>query len=229
MQVNTMIYEVTRRCNARCEHCLRGPTQKIDMSNEVINKSLEGIDYISNITFTGGEPSLAVDRIRYILEAVKLRKISVDSFYLVTNGKVKSLDLCIALMEWYAYCDSNEISSFCISKDQYHSREIGSIKEADTLYKALTFYHEDERKHDITSLINEGRARTNKIGELDASTSVHCERNDDGIIESIEKVYINALGDVCTGCDLSFSSQKKNKIGSVLTESLEQIYQKQSA
>lgn len=228
MQVYTMIYEITRRCNARCEHCLRGPAQKIDMSNEVIDKSLEGIDYIGIITFTGGEPSLSVDRIRYILEAVKLRKISVDSFYLVTNGKVKSLDLCIVLMEWYAYCESNECSSFCISKDQYHSREIGSIKEADTLYKALTFYHENDRQHDITSLINEGRARTNRIGDRDASTGVYCERNDDDTIYSIEETYINALGDVCTGCDLSFASQKKNAIGSVLTKSLEQIYQKQS-
>lgn len=227
MNIYDLMYEITRRCNARCEHCMRGPAQKIDMSDEIIDRSLEGVHWISTITFTGGEPSLAVDRIRYLLKAVKEREILVDSFYLVTNGKVKSLDLCLALMEWYAYCDTNEISSFCISKDQYHIREIGSIKEADNLYQALSFYHAEERNSNIHSLINEGRAKTRDIGEREAPTGIDYETNEDGSIEHIEEVYINALGDVCTGCDLSFASQKKNAIGSVLTDTIEQIYLRQ--
>lgn len=224
MMIYNLIYEITRRCNIKCEHCLRGPAQKVDMSDAVIDRSLEGVSSISTITFTGGEPSLAVDRIRYILSAVKKRGIYVDSFYAVTNGKVKSLDLCLALMEWYAYCDSNEISSFCISKDQYHTEEIDSVIDADTLYKALTFYRPDERDHEIRTLINEGRAATNKIGKENARTGIELELNEDGTIDHIEEVYVNALGDVCTGCDLSFASQKKNAIGSVLTDTIETIY-----
>ena len=230
MQVYNMIYEITRRCNVRCEHCLRGPAQKVDMSDKVIDRSLEGVEEISTITFTGGEPSLAVDRIRYILSAVKKRGIYVDSFYIVTNGKKKSLDLCLALMEWYAYCESNEMSSLCISKDQYHSREIESVREAELLYQGLSFYHQEERNHDINSLINEGRAKRNNIGERDAHTGIEYELNDDeSTLNYIEDVYINALGDVCPGCDLSFASQKKLAIGSVLTESLKHIYLKQES
>jgi organic radical activating enzyme len=229
VDIYNLIYEITRRCNARCEHCLRGPAQKVDMSDEIINRSLEGVGSISTITFTGGEPSLAVDRIRYILKAVKERGICVDSFYLVTNGKVKSLDLCLALMEWYAYCDSNEMSSLCISKDQYHTREIESTKEAHQLYQALSFYNAEERNRDIEVLINEGRAKTKNIGEREAFTGIDYETNEDGSIEHIEEIYVNALGDVCTGCDLSFGSQKKNAIGSVLTDTIEQIYLKQES
>lgn len=231
MNIYNLIYEITRRCNIRCEHCLRGSAQKVDMSDEVIDRSLEGVNGISTITFTGGEPSLAVDRIRYILSAVKKRGICVDSFYLVTNGKIASPDLCLALMEWYAYCDTNELSAFCISKDQYHTREINSIKEADKLYQALTFYRPEERNKDYSSdrIINEGRARRNNLGYKEAPTSIDYETEEDGSIEHIEEVYVNALGNVCTGCDLSFRSQKKNAIGSVLTETIEQIYLKQES
>lgn len=227
MDIYNLIYEITRRCNARCEHCLRGSAQKVDMSDEIIDHSLEGVGSISTIAFTGGEPTLAVDRIRYILKAVKERGICVDSFYLVTNGKIESLELCLALIEWYAYCDSNDVSSFCISKDQYHTREIESTKEAHQLYQALSFYNAEERNGEIMFLIKEGRAKN--IGVLEVSTCIDYETDKDGKIEHIEYVYVNAIGDVCTSCDLSFVSQKKNAIGSVLKNTIEQIYLKQES
>lgn len=227
MNVYNFITEITRRCNARCEHCLRGPAQRVDVSDEVIDAALKGITSISTIVFTGGEPSLAVDRIRYILEAVKKRKIEVDSFYVVTNGKKKSLDLVLALMEWYAYCGDNETTALCISKDQYHAQEIESVREADNLYKALTFYRAEERNKDINtdSIINEGRAQYNNLGHREARTGIAFElAEDEESIYSLEETYINAIGDVCTGCDLSFKSQKKNAIGNVLKNSVEEIY-----
>lgn len=228
MNLYSLVYEITRRCNATCEHCLRGDAQNVDITKEIIDASLNGVGCISSVVFTGGEPSLAVDKIRYFLKAVKKRKIAVSSFYVVTNGKVPSLDLCLALMELYAYCDDNESSAFCISKDQYHTNDIGDTDDADKLYRALTFYHPDERKSDIKKLIDEGRANEMGMGERQADTEITVYNNDDGTIDNIEStVYVNALGDVVPGCDLSFESQERLKIGSVLQNTIEEIYARQ--
>src|SRR4030042_4339405 len=170
MNVYNLIYEVTRRCNATCEHCLRGDAQNVDITEAICDVSLNGVDDIGTVVFTGGEPSLAVDKIEYIIAAVKERHISVSSFYVVTNGKTPSLDLCLALMTLYAYCEDNEVTSFCISKDQYHTNDIGDTDEADKLYQALTFYHADERDRDIKTLIDEGRAHEMGMGECSADT-----------------------------------------------------------
>jgi hypothetical protein len=225
MNIYNLIYEITRRCNATCEHCMRGDAQNKDIDNMTINASLMGVDYISTVVFTGGEPSLAVDRIRYFTQAVKERHISVDSFYVVTNGKVPSLDLALALMELYAYCESNEATSFCISKDQYHEWDIGDVEEADKLYKALAFYAPDARIQEIKNVIDEGRAHDRSLGEEKAGTEISILWNDDDTIDAIDStVYVNALGDVCTGCDLSYESQEKLKIGSVHQNTIEEIF-----
>ena len=35
---NNLALEVTRRCNLRCKHCMRGEPQDLDMSDEVLDK-----------------------------------------------------------------------------------------------------------------------------------------------------------------------------------------------
>jgi hypothetical protein len=225
MNIYSLVYEITRRCNATCEHCLRGDAQNKDISDVTIDASLNGVNSISSVVFTGGEPSLAVDRIRYFTQAVKARGISVSSFYVVTNGKVPSLDLALALMELYAYCDDNDTTSFCISKDQYHEWDIGEVDEADKLYRALAFYSPDARRDEIREVLNEGRAKDLSLGEKEADTSICILWNEDGTIDAIDStVYVNALGDVVPGCDLSFESQEEKKIGSVHQNTIEEIF-----
>ena len=38
------IFEVTRRCNLSCEHCLRGDAQNLDMTKETVDKVLDHIE-----------------------------------------------------------------------------------------------------------------------------------------------------------------------------------------
>ena len=65
--VGNLCLEVTRRCNMGCAHCLRGNAENLDMSRETIDQVLEQVDMIGQVTFTGGEPSLNMDTIRYFL------------------------------------------------------------------------------------------------------------------------------------------------------------------
>lgn len=58
MQLNELILEITRKCNAHCDHCLRGNAQNIDMDDSIIDKALEGVDSIINVVFTGGNHHL---------------------------------------------------------------------------------------------------------------------------------------------------------------------------
>ena len=232
MQLFELVIEITRRCNIRCRHCLRGNPQRKDIADETIDKLLEGVDYISAVTFSGGEPSLAVDRIRYFTEAIKDRHIGLGGFYVITNGKKASLELVHALLDLYAYIhpmERDEMCSLIVSRDQYHHEQCDPA-EAIALYSGLSFFHPEQRKENIDpyQVISEGRAK--EWGGRPASLdSVVVGLDDDGNVERVEEsVYVNVLGDVCTSCDLSFESQKENKIGNVHEETLAEIYKRQA-
>ena len=77
LSVDNIMFEITRRCNMSCEHCLRGDAQAMDISTEVIDAVLSKIDYIQQIAFTGGEPSLKPEIMQYILQKCKEEKILV--------------------------------------------------------------------------------------------------------------------------------------------------------
>ena len=231
MNISELVLEITRRCNIKCRHCLRGAPQRKDMSDETIDKVLEGVDYISTITFTGGEPQLAVDRIRYFTKAIKARGIDLGGFYVITNGKVASLDLVHALLDLYAYVhpmERDETCSLIVSRDQYHHEQCDP-KEAIALYSGLSFFRSEQRNERIDPylVIAEGRAKD--WGSKPAPMNgVVVGLDDDGNVERIEETtYVNALGDVCLACDYSYATQAKKKIGNVHKETLAEIYKRQ--
>lgn len=82
---NVML-EITRRCQLKCEHCLRGDAQDIDMSEEIIDAFLEQTAGIECLFFTGGEPTLAVDKMWYVLEKMIEKNIPLYSMAYITNG-----------------------------------------------------------------------------------------------------------------------------------------------
>jgi hypothetical protein len=230
MQINELILEITRRCNIKCRHCLRGGAQRIDMSDETIDKLLEGVDYISTITFSGGEPGLNVPAIRYFTEAIKARGIELGGFYVITNGKTASLELVHALLDLYAYVqpmERDESCSLIVSRDQYHHEQCDPA-EAIALYSGLSFFRPEQRKDHIDPylVISEGRAKGWGGRPAPVSSTV-VGLNDEGDVEVIEEtVYVNALGDVVPACDLSYVSQARKKIGNVHVETLSQIYKR---
>ena len=61
--VNYLAIEVTRRCNMKCNHCLRGDAQNLDISTAVLSGIAKHI-HPASVIFTGGEPSLNVPAIK---------------------------------------------------------------------------------------------------------------------------------------------------------------------
>ena len=90
---------LTMRCNANCSYCYQKDAPITpDMSKETLDKIFERIstdEYYRkyNITFFGGEPTLAEENIIYFLEKFKtFDKKKIVSFMMPTNAKdVESL------------------------------------------------------------------------------------------------------------------------------------------
>ena len=63
MNIKHLMIEMTRECNLKSEHCMRGDAQNITITPEIIDKTLDNIETIFSLTLTGGEPFLHPDMI----------------------------------------------------------------------------------------------------------------------------------------------------------------------
>lgn len=86
-----------------CVHCSRGDAQNIDMSKEVLYKSLDNLqtieEYLDNdrctfaLYFYGGEPFLCPDIIHDCVEYILEKNIFLLSMWVITNGTILSDDI----------------------------------------------------------------------------------------------------------------------------------------
>ena len=93
--LHSLAIETTRRCNMRCEHCMRGESQNIDVSKEIIDMILNSdeIEQMDLICFSGGEPTLNPDIIIYTINKIITENINVLEIAMVTNGQIFNKDL----------------------------------------------------------------------------------------------------------------------------------------
>lgn len=225
LHVSELVLEVTRRCNMTCEHCCRGEPQNLDLSKKVINAVLDNVTSLSQITLTGGEPSLVPGVIQYCVDQIRERKIYLDGFYIVTNGKVVSKELVFALIDLYALCSDYDegMCTFTMSRDQYHD-----TTEVPHLYKALKFFSADARnvKIEWDALIKDGRAsgfgrrvKQQDPWEIEVDEHVSGETS----LTVGNSLYIAANGNVISGCDFSYKRIDSECVGNVLKEPLIEI------
>lgn len=85
---NQLIFEVTRRCNMACGHCLRGDAQNVDLSSVDIDGVLDQTEAIGQLAISGGEPILNVAGMRYIANGIARRGIPLMRVEIITNGLV---------------------------------------------------------------------------------------------------------------------------------------------
>jgi len=213
IKVDQMMFEVTRRCNMSCDHCLRGDTQSCDMSRKTITTALEQLKgaTISNLGFTGGEPLLRPDLIRFILDELIRLDISVDQFTLITNGTICSKEILTLLTDLYAYAENlDEIGPFyfAISDDKFH-RAAMTKQQKDKyvknkhLFEMFSFLH----THGNNLPIAEGRAKNfGSYARYNDEFKVQLYDNGLGIMYGL--LYINAKGQIVSDCDWSYETQE---------------------
>jgi len=208
VNIDSLVIEVTRKCQLQCSHCLRGDAEAIDIKPEYIDLLLSKVGYISSVTFTGGEPSLNVGAIDYFIQQVEHHQVTVGNFYIATNAVTVSDEFLLAIMRLWLLCDENEISQVAISNDGYHADEIEDSTQSKKL-ECFKFtsnkYNAGEWYDGISEGRNEGSGRDPKDHGF--------EIEDDEVREG--EVYLNCKGEIISGCDWSYESQPKHKVCNV--------------
>lgn len=207
--VSNLVIEVTRKCNMKCKHCMRGSAQSTNIDKKYITTLLKQVDEIYTVTFTGGEPSLNVEAIEFFISEAKRLNIYVGSFYIATNGKRVKADFILACLKLYAMCDEKEMCAIEVSNDLYHNEEGGYNDE---LLKGLSFYRKrNENDYAEYNLINEGRAKYNRMGKRELVDEINLDIQDVDEFNDAT-IYLNVNGDIVNGCDWSYTNQNKNII-----------------
>jgi len=199
MYIQNFVVEVTRRCNMVCSHCLRGKAQNLEMSRETVSRLFRGIDSIRALTITGGEPSLAVERIEWIIDELKNNHVELGYFYIATNGKKVSQEFLIALIKLYALSDEKDMCQVLVSTS-YHDLPVNNDQLE--LLSALNFV--EIQKDAPFALIEQGFAE-NLSGNKRELSLEWFEVDEDSIMDGY--IYINAKGDFIPSCDMSYDNQ----------------------
>lgn len=130
--------ELTRRCNKKCAHCLRGDAQDVTITKKIIDKLFDDLDFCAGFYLTGGEPLLEPDILLYTIDKIT-EMLSTRSLSITTNGSILNKDVIDALER---FCQAPRFKnqqdryvSFAISEDQYHTS--GESQSAYDFYKPL--------------------------------------------------------------------------------------------
>lgn len=201
LYVHDLVLEVTRRCNMCCAHCMRGDAQALDMNKDVIDRVIDMVDEIGCVVFTGGEPTLNLEIIRYFYDELKRRgKDYPASFYIVTNGKENQKELALLALDLYSVSDEKDMCGVAISVDDFH--EWSDPKNS--ILHGLSFYVPDKDYTDRKYyLIKEGRAANMQGRDPDLNVLPDCDIFDD-TIDIHEELYVSADGKLFGNCDCSY-------------------------
>lgn len=238
MHIDNLILEITRRCNMKCGHCLRGPSQRLDMSVETITALFNQVDSIFSLTLTGGEPSLKPEIISRIASEIRCRGIDMNYFYIVTNAHstYKRIEFLDALRELQWQADEPESCSLEVSQDQYHKYEhqpnlkYYNDMRFDEFYMEYVeppeYIHLQARKYPIQELIDDGFAKN-------VSSKKRPEKNprkwivsydEDGMNVSSERYcYISANGNVTSAANMSYKRFDELCLGNIHETPLQYI------
>lgn len=199
-ELQNVIIEVTRKCNMKCLHCLRGGVQNLNIDLTYIDTFMKQVGYISSIVFTGGEPSLNVDAIKFTLAAMKKYDVRLGGFYIATNGKKITEEFALICIRLYAYAEEKEMCSVVMSNDQFHDNV-----QVSELLQGLAFFSKRYPKGRNEYILREGRAV-----DLNAEGKIFCSEIDSRESFQEGEIYLNAKGEIINGCDWSFANQKKH-------------------
>lgn len=214
LDVSSLVVEVTRRCNLKCEHCLRGDAEDMDMDPELMATFLKNVKHVGEVTFSGGEPSINLQAIRSFYRICDEYGIPVDGFFVATNGVANQAELCLLLLEQYARLDNHEACGVALSRDMFHDgsiwRDLG-IDGPSPLVRGLAFYTEQKEHHvpnDLSWITPEGRAYDNGLADVSGRTSkivdFSFEKDRDGV--SADTLYLSANGMLYPDCNLSYQN-----------------------
>ena len=92
LRFRSLMIEVTRMCNLRCSHCMRGEPQDLNITREILKNTFQQIDFIETLHLTGGEPFLYPELIEMLVDVIIETNLQVHRISTVDNGTVLGTD-----------------------------------------------------------------------------------------------------------------------------------------
>ena len=147
--------EVTRKCNLKCLHCMRGESQNIDITKEIIDEIFDNnnISAIHSISFSGGEPTLTPEIIVYIIDKIINKNINVYKIGFVTNGQIYSQEIINAFNRFNKYRNNKVIEE--LEKTIIDKQEFNEILKRNTDNHATILFSIDQFHKPIPSKVKE--------------------------------------------------------------------------
>lgn len=168
---------------------------------------LRHVKYIHHFNITGGEPSLNVRAIRHILSRVRAYGITVNDFYIVTNGSATSrsaefIKACAALYEYQEEKEQDSGHMLEMSDDRFHDAAVRAATLA-ALSPYPFFGVRGQAEH--IALFREGRSTEgipNPIHEIYLTETNYVYGD----------LYLNAEGMILSNGDLSYGRQREHAL-----------------
>lgn len=134
--IETLVIEITRRCNLKCAHCIQGDAQNITITKEIIDKMFSQVDNVKKIKIVGGETLLEIETLEYMLQSIDRYNLQTSSVSLITNGTIKDSRV-ISVFDDFVKRKNNRYISMLISDDDFH--DINKSKETVKFYNSINF------------------------------------------------------------------------------------------
>lgn len=218
IRIDSLILEVTRRCNMCCPHCLRGDAENMDADIDLIPQIFEGITEVGTLTFSGGEPSLNTKYIMAVVDYVIEHGVRINGCFVATNAKVYSQDLvdcvrrlweasfrrqktmCSAAKWLRANSDECELDEFAIavSGDPYHEEV-----PVENLVRYLRCgFFSDSKIDDGRFIISRGRGKNLSHAYARDIRNLYIEADDSNLL--VSEIYVSCNGILTSDCDMPF-------------------------
>lgn len=157
LRLNDLAIETTRRCNISCSHCMRGPSQNINMTPKIIDTFFErnDIEYIDHLCFSGGEPTLNPEIISYTIEKIIKDNLQVRKIATVTNGQIYSEEIVDAFNRFNQYRNRQSIDEIPKKYQACSEDTIRKLIKDNTDNHARITFSKDQYHKEIPSKIEE--------------------------------------------------------------------------
>lgn len=133
-RLNGLNVEITRRCNKRCAHCVRGDAQDISMSEGIIDRIFDDVADVQRIILGNGEALLEIERIEYFVSKLIDSDWSTSLIEVTTNGTILD-DRIVTIFESFCRSGSLRHAGIRISNDHFHDKD--EYEKAWEFYKPL--------------------------------------------------------------------------------------------
>ena len=218
-ELGTVFVELTRRCNMKCAHCMRGPAQRKDMPDDVMDaliSKLEGV-CVGSYVLGGGESSLVPERIRAFFDRVPSWPGYVG---ITTNGKrvgrgfLDAVDEVSSRVETYVTVSDDDQHEEC-AFNMYDLRQ----KVTDAGASLSPRYGNTNGRleyHDSGTVLRMGRGvefNGMKAPVIESYCVIDESENDENGMAAMseDEFYVDVDGNVWPHCDLSYRFMRLRK------------------